>query len=362
VRLLWLIDSLNLGGAEKLTALYAAAVRGTGTELTVCCLKSINDNPVEEEIRGTGTEVINLGARNLRDTRALRRLVELMKARRFDLVHAHLTYAVIWGALAARRAGVPLVATLHVAPVSRKWHDRDMLRQRLLAWLVRRRACRVVAVSRAIATEWAKLIPAKRIVVVHNGVAIPPFLKRRQEVAPRLATVAVLREGKGINVLLHAMTRVVRRVPDAVLTIVGDGPSGDYLRALATELGLDASVRWLGYRADALQLLGEVDIFVHPTLLDAFPGGVLEAMASGCAVIASDVGGVPEIIDHGRTGLLVPAGDSEALAEAMVRLIENGEERKRLGEAGRASVAQRFSVDRWVAALDEVYSSCGAAR
>lgn len=364
MRLLWLIDSLTLGGAERLVLTFAREARNHDLELTVCCLKTIGGNPLEEKLRETGVEVVNLESRNLRDRGAFRRLLHLIRKRQIDVIHAHLAYASIWGAVASRLTGVPMVATVHVAPSSGGRFGREVIRQRLLSFVLSRWAFRVVAVSGAIRDAWiaAKLVKRKKAVVIHNGVDLsePPGRHiLRLEVAIDASTlllgsVAVLREGKGINVLLHALQRVPEEI-DFAAVIVGDGPQRLYLQQLSTELGLAGRVRFLGYREDVSRLYPNFDIFVHPTMMDAFPTAVLEAMVASKPVIASDVGGVPEIVDDGESGILVPPADSEALAGAIVRLARDPSERSRLGRNGRHIVEERFAVAKWMSELRQLY-------
>ncbi|HEU5162718.1 MAG TPA: glycosyltransferase family 4 protein, partial [Thermoanaerobaculia bacterium] len=276
-----------------------------------------------------------------------------------DVIHAHLTYASIWGALVASRAGVPLVATLHTLPVQGGFRSRDAIRQSLMAWLLRRSAARVIAVSNAQAESWIgrRLLPRSSVAVVPNGVAVPsPAVRRDLEIAGTvIGTAAVLREGKGIDVLLRAFRRIHEFEPKSVLAIAGDGPLAPRLRAEAEALGVAGSVRWLGYREDIPALLASFDLFVHPTLFDALPTSVLEAMAAGVPVVASATGGVPEIITDGRDGLLVLPGDDAALASAVIRLLRHRSLLREIGAAGRARVAAAFSAERWAASLGAIY-------
>ncbi|HEY0590232.1 MAG TPA: glycosyltransferase family 4 protein [Thermoanaerobaculia bacterium] len=370
MRLLWLIDSLNLGGAERLAVTFARAAGGRH-ELLVCALKTIGGNPMERPLRELGVEVINLEARNLRDRAALQRLAAIVRERRIELIHAHLTYASTWGAMVARRTGVPLVATLHTLPVRGRLFSRDRVRQSIMAFLLRRRASRVIAVSGDQARAWIRrrLLPETLIAVVPNGVELPSENGRfAATTSPSqtpgagwganalvLGTAAVLRDGKGIDVLLRAFARVVREAHDITLKIAGDGPLRRHLEREGGRLGLGSHVHWLGYRDDVPSLVRTFDVFVHPALFDALPTAVLEAMAAGVPVVASATGGIPEIITDGENGLLVPPGDEEALAGAIHRLLRHRTMLRELGAAGRARVEAEFSAERWVERLEAIY-------
>lgn len=366
-RLLWLIDSLTMGGAEALVLPFARAARKRAVELTICARTTIGGNPLEQELRSASVNVVNLDARNLRDVGAMRRLSRLVRDLRPEIIHAHLTYAAIWGSLIAWRHRVPFVASLHVPP-SRDGGLRESIRQRLMVFLLNRLSARVVVVSRALVHQWEKItsLDSSKIAIVHNGIDLEPVSPEtdgsiRQELgigseAPLIATVAVLRRDKGIDTLLRAAREVLDRRGDCVLVVVGDGPMKDEWKSLADDLGITRSVRWTGFRRDVASILAEADLFVLPTLRDAFPTVLLEAFAAGAPVIASEVGGVPEIVEDERTGMLVPPGDMRALADAINRALGDASWRDRAAEAARTKVERDFSVDAWFTRLENLYS------
>lgn len=336
---------------------FARAVGGRA-ELTVCCLKSIGGNPIEARLRDTGIAVVNLGARNLRDVRAFRALQSLLRERRIEVLHAHLTYAAIWGALAARRARISSVATLHVRPVTSGWRDR--MREWIMMRVLRRSGTRVVAVSDSVRRAFRSRYGQVPMDVIHNGIEVEAFERRNSARArevraelgladgmPLVAAVSVLRPGKGIDVLLQAMKRVRAR-----LLVVGDGP----MRAEWTARG-GPDVVWAGYRDDVPRLLAGADLFVHPSIDDAFPTVLLEAMAAALPVVATNVGGIPEIVDSEEAGVLVPPGDAEALGAAIDALLRDEVRRERIAQAGRRRVESEFSIQRWTDGLMSLYGS-----
>jgi glycosyltransferase involved in cell wall biosynthesis len=360
-RLLWLIDSLNVGGAESLILPFARALDPRRLELTVCSLTTINGNLLKGSIEQAGVRTVNLEARSLRDLRAFRRLLRLLRSERFDLLHAHLTYASIWGAVAGRLTRVPTVASLHVAPPER---GADGLRDRLMRFTLRRWAARTIAVSDSLRAQYlgAGGLDESRVVTVHNGIETGRFVKSKQECrariheqfgipqdVPLLVCVSVLRSGKGIDVLLKAATLL----PRSHVLIVGDGAMRAKWEGLALALGLADRVRFAGHRDDISEWLAGGDILVHPSLADAFPTVLLEAMAAGLPVVASNVGGIPEIVIQGRTGLLVPPGDPHALAAAVQSLGSPAQDE--MGIAGRQIVEQQFSTGAWAARMERLY-------
>lgn len=366
-RLLWLIDSLTVGGAESLVVPFARNLDRSQFDLTIVCLATIAGNAIESLLRDEGVPVEKLGARNLRDLAAFRRLVRILRERRIELLHAHLTYASIWGAAAARLTGVPYVATLHVAPPR---GGRAGVRDRLMRWALNHSASRVIAVSDALRTQYiaAGGLAPRKIVAVHNGIDVQPFqLSKtdcRQRIerefaipssSPLIVAVSVLRPGKGIEVLLDAMPAVLRRLPDAHLLIIGDGPMRAEWGGAAERRGLSPHVHWAGYRHDVERLLPGCDLLVLPTLADAFPTVLLEAMAAGVPIVASEVGGIPEIVVPGVTGRLVPAGDPERLFSAIAEVLASPADRDRMSAAARETAAERFSTGAWITRLTTVY-------
>ena len=375
MRLLWLVDSLGAGGAEALVVTFAQSLDPKRHRLFVACLngaESVN----AQRLRDAGVPVTDLGARNLRDTGAFRRLLSLIREERIELVHAHLTYSAIWSAVASRLTGVPAVASLHVSPDATRALENSArhriatsLRDRLLRAILNRWSRAVVMVSAALRDDYlARGLAPGKVRVVHNGIEVDRFRRPRADARARLerefgippgvpiiATVAVLRPKKGIEVLLAA----ARRVERAYFVIVGDGPKREEWTALASALGVADRIRWAGFRTDVDALLAGCDLFVHPSLDDAFPTVLLEALAAGLPIVASRVGGIPEIVTSGVTGELVPPGDPAALASAIDAVLGNDDTMRLMREAAQAD-ASRFSTSAWIDRLTAVYREAAA--
>lgn len=372
-----MIDSLTLGGAESLVIPFARAVDPRRLDLRVSCLKSIEGNPFEDEIRAQGIPCSNLRSRNLRDFGAFRRLLRLLREERIDLIHAHLTYAAIWGNAAARLTRTPCVTTLHLEPSPDPVWSRSGLRERLMCLLVEKWSAGVVAVSESVRQAYGRQgrIDPGRIAVVPNGIDCEAFDRKERELRERMRrqlgippqarlviTVSVLREGKGLDVLLKATPGVLRAVPEAHFLIVGEGPMKSELERGAEQAGLSGRLRFLGFRRDVPALLAASDLFVLPSRAhDAFPTALLEAMGAGLPVVATRVGGIPEIVDAPRTGWLVPPGDHEPLGRAVADLLSRSEELPAMGEAARCRARAEFSSAVWVRRLEEVYARALAA-
>lgn len=363
-KLLWLIDSLNVGGAETLAISFVRRYDREKFELTIAYLQSIAGSAIQQQLEDAGIRLVPLHARNLRDVSAFRRLLRFLREEKIDVVHAHLTYSATWASLASRLTGIPSIATLHVAPPSGR--DRRALRDRLMRFVVNRWATLVVMVSDALKNDYVAAggLSAKKMRTVHNGIELQRFERDRAECRARLGrelqipeaslvvvTVSVLREGKGIEVLLDAATRV----PEARFLIVGDGAKRDEWKQLATRLGVAGRVHWAGHRSDVDALLAGCDLFVHPSLADALPTVLMEAMAARLPVVASNVGGIPEIVEVEATGRLVPPGDPARLAAEITDLLRDPVRRDRMGAHARVVAEKRFSTDSWIARLERVY-------
>jgi glycosyltransferase involved in cell wall biosynthesis len=283
--------------------------------------------------------------------RALRRLVE---DRRPALVHAHLYASAAAAAQATRDLGVPLLVTEHTeAP----WRDR---RAQVVSRQVYRRADRLVAVSSAIRTVLVEAygVPSERVDVVLPATTAP-VAERPAARGPRGVMVGVvgrLVPEKGVDVFLQAASLVLTVVPHARFLVVGDGPMGEDLQRRAAALGIADSVTFTGFRADAPQLIAGLQLLAVPSRSDGSPLVVCEAMAAGIPVVASRVGGLPDLVADGRTGLLVRPGEAEDLARAMVSLLLDPTAAEELGTRGRELAATR-THSRLVGRMEIIYRS-----
>jgi glycosyltransferase involved in cell wall biosynthesis len=290
------------------------------------------------------------------DRAALADLRALIRAVKPDLVHTHSSKAGILGRLAARLEGVPALHTAHA------WSFSDGIAWRRKAVtvpveaLVGRVTDRFVVVSEAdreVGTRWRVARPAQ-VRVVHNGVA-DSALRADPGAAgpPRLTMVARLAAPKQPVLLLEAFAAVGG---DARLDLVGDGPDRPAVEAAVARLGLGDRVTLLGNRRDVPALLARSQVFALISRQEGFPLAILEAMRAGLPVIASDVGGVSEAVEPGRTGLLVPRDDRAALTDALRRLLGDPDARREMGGAGRAAFEARFTLCRMLDATAAVYS------
>jgi glycosyltransferase involved in cell wall biosynthesis len=245
-------------------------------------------------------------------------------------------------------------------PHIRKW----VLANRLAAWL----SSKVVAVSQnaadvALQTE---KVPHRKVEVIRNGIDLErfPLARRpRRELQRRAVHVArISYASKDQRTLMSAVRIVADKQPDFVLDIVGDGPDRPDLEAMCDELGLRAHVNFLGFRDDVQHFLSRAEFFVLSSVTEGVSITLLEAAASGLPIVATNVGGNPEVTVHGETGLLVPPRSPEALAAAMLEMLKDSNRARRMGIAGRRRVEEDFDLSRSVARYEELYLSLLPAR
>jgi len=276
------------------------------------------------------------------------------RVHRVSVVHACDFYANTFALPAAAVAGVPvrLGSRRELAP------DKSPA-QIALQRQAYRCAHAVVANSSAAADRLRREgIAPDRIRVVPNGISLGDFaFTREPRPIRKLLTVANLRKEKAHEVLFEAVARLAQRHPQLRLRVAGDGPRAADLRALAVSLGIADRVALLGHREDVAALLEEADAFVLPSRSEAFPNSVVEAMAAGLPVVACAVGGLLELVESGRTGLLVPVDDVPATVEALDSLIADPSRARTMGDAARHVIAQRYSFDRMVRAFEGLYAS-----
>lgn len=376
MRPLVLLSSLATGGAERVTVSFLRRLAGTPHEAALCTLSSRNNRPVASELQEAGIVHHDLGARRLADPLALVRYLRLLRGERFDLVHAHGQDAWILAAAARSLLRLPLALTRHVLDEPSR-NRRERLRARF-ALAAARRADALIAVSSATADHLSRIarIPRSGIHVIANGIEItrfdrPELRQRRPELRSGFGfeaeerivlVVSVLREGKGHEVLIESLPMLWKRVPRARLAFAGDGEREAALRALAQRYG--RGVVFLGAREDVPELLAACDLVVLPSFAEALPTSLIEAAAAGLPSVATKVGGVPDVVEHERTGLLVPPGSPGALAEAMARVLLDRNLSRNLGERACRRAREGFSLDAQVRKTQALWSEmvAGAPR
>jgi glycosyltransferase involved in cell wall biosynthesis len=308
-----------------------------------------------------GLDLIGLAPRSELDLAAAWRLARVLKQIQPFVVHAHDPHGVAVAATAIGYGGLGIKPTL----VASRRVDFPLKLNALSQWKYRQVAAFLCA-SDCIREILIGLgIPRERVVTVHEGIdlahvdAAPPTSVREAfwlpTNAPIVGCVGALVEHKGHRHLIHAAVDIVRAIPEARVVILGEGELRDELTRMIHELGLERHVLLPGFRPDVLSLLKTFDVFVMPSITEGLGTSILDAMACGKAVVASAVGGIPEVVAAEETGLLVPARNPTALAAAVVRLLGDRPLADRFGAAGRTRVEQRFTAERMVQETLDVY-------
>lgn len=380
-RILFVAFSSQTGGAE----IYLVSLVQRLPAHIEPLVAVAQDGPLADRLRERGIGVRLIGAMRylargarrpqraignaLAYARALRVLVRLVRDEQIDLVHTWVEPAVKYGPPLRALTGVPLVCTFHdplLPPFGR-------LHRAALAGALRRHQF-VVVPSRANGDLLVRAkVPPSQVITIPNAVAAEALdstaarARVRRELAidlrqPVIAMVGRFDRVKGHDVMFRAMATIAASRPDVCCLVVGDarfeGEQAwrDHLLALARRLEIVRFIRFAGWRDDVAPLFAAMDVLAHPSVShDSCPGAVLEAMAAGRAVVASAVGGIPELIVDGTTGRLVPPADPEALAAALLALVDAPEQLAAMGAAGRARALARFGWSDYVSALSALY-------
>lgn len=366
VRVFYVIDSFDIGGAQRQLLELMRRLDRRRYQAVVCPLWPLM--ALEADYQQTGWPIIRTHKKAHLDISVIWRLAREMRAFRPHIVHTWLFTGNFWGRLAAALARMPVVISGErvVAPKGIVPPYAALVNY-LAACLAD-----VITFNSQNGQREAKLpggIKRPSLKVIYNGVDLQRFdiaqvqsaatvLKKSLGIeidALILGNIGRLTDQKGQDILLQAAHQLIQRGNNLKVILVGAGPTRHELEALAAELGLRDAVLFLGPRSDIPELLSLFDIFVLSSHWEGFPNVILEAMAMGKPVVATDVAGVSEMVEHGVTGLLVKAGDPHLLAQAILRLMDNPGLAAQMGRAGRQRVERDFSVERMVAETTALY-------
>jgi glycosyltransferase involved in cell wall biosynthesis len=367
VRVFYLIDKLQRAGAQVHLAHLASGLDRARFEARVGCL--LREGPVAEQLRDRGVPVECLGLGVLYRPSGwvgLLRLARRLRELRIEVLHTYLISSNVFGTLAGRLARVPVIITSRrdtgVSPSARLRVVEE--------WLINPLVHRVTANSRAVkaAALRERGLAEDRVVTIPNGVEIAAWVPApgaREEVraewavpetAPLVGSVGHLSPVKGHGDLLEAMAAVVARRPEARCVMVGEGPLRESLEQRAGALGLSDRITFAGIRSDVPRVLAALDLVVQPSQTEGMSNAVLEAMAAGVPVIATDTGGNPDLLRDGVSGLLVPPGSSTELASAMLRLLEDPAAARALAATARKRAADSFSLSAMIHRYEDLYA------
>jgi len=361
VRVLHLVPQLRTGGMEQGVVKLLNGLPADRIVSSICSFEERIDGIVD--LIDRRVTIHRLGRRAGNDPRLVWRLMRLIRQTAPDIVHSHSWGTLCEGYVAARAARIPCFVhgehgTMDVRP-------RNVRVQR---W-VWRRADRVLAVSERLADRMAQIVgfPRNRIHVIVNGADMRRFGSVARGEARKslgladdalvVGTIGRLVPVKDHATLLAALAALRDRGHAPVMLFVGDGPLRDALEDRTRALGLRHTVRFLGHRGDTERVLAAMDIFVLSSTSEGLPNTVLEAMASGLPVVSTHVGGVDELVEHGTNGLLVPAANPAALADAIRQLVSDPAQRHAMGIAGRSKALAEFQLERMLDGYERLYAT-----
>ena len=363
LRIEMVLPSLAMGGMETMTRDLALGLAARDHQVGVTCIEE--EGELAAPLRQSGVPVSLVECPGIRPNFLPGPgLGAHFAARGCDVVHLH---SGVWakGALASRSARVPAtISTLHGLAYAEGWLTEPF------RWWGALNSDLIVAVSAPLRRHLIERtrIPEAKVTILHNGIDTSRFapgdrsgmLRSRFGIAPDvhvIGCVARLDPVKNHALLLASLKQVLASCPQTRLVLVGEGPLRQALEAQVKEMGLCATVIFAGGLADTGPIYRDLDVFVLASLSEGTSISVLEAMATGLPVVATAVGGTPDLLANGACGLLVPSGDATAMADALIRVLRDGDLRAKLARAGRTRAVSSFSQSAMVVAYEELYRS-----
>lgn len=362
-----LVDSLNVGGTETQAVELALRMPTSSYSITLGCLSA--QGPLLDRLKGSSVRIEEFhpkgGLDSPRGFYEMLRLAAYLRREHFDVVHCHDLWSNLMGVPAARMARVPAIISSQRDLSHFEWYrgaKRTILRkiQGMSSVLL----ANATPIRDALVRDDG--FPPSKLRVVHNGVDTSKFqlgVLDRERLFPGIGRgkLVVLvgnmhSDVKGHPWLIMAAPAVLTEFPETRFIFAGDGEARSTFEHQVEALGIRDAFRFLGSRNDVPDILASCDIAVLPSKTEGLPNAVLEYMASGLPTIVSRVGGNPELVEDGVTGLLVPPQDSDALGDALLRLLRDEELATRIAANGRRMATQHFSFDRLVREIDELYS------
>lgn len=371
VRVVQVTHDLGIGGLPRVVQTLSEHLDHSRYEVEVLCLR--DGGPLLDRLADRGIRSFVLKRRKtvLRaDYFAASRIAKHFRARQPTIVHTHNTEAFVEGGFAAKISGVPvLINTDHAREFP------DLRRRMFLEWLVSHVTDYVVAVSEDGKQNLRRFerIAERKLRTVHNGVdadylkPAPDAGRMRQQLgiperAPLIGLGSRFEPQKGLTYFLQAMPHVLRACPDVHAIVAGYGSLADELEAEARSLGISERVHFIGKVHTMSDVLACLDLFLLPSLWEGLPMAILEAMAVGVPIVATDVGGVTSALEDGRNAIVVQPADPVALARGIEQLLASSELRRELGANARADFEARFSAQAMARAYEELYEAALARR
>ncbi|MFC1657050.1 glycosyltransferase [Candidatus Moduliflexota bacterium] len=365
VKVLHLISSKGLYGAERvvMTLVQQADPKLTVPVMAIFRKQGTGGDEFVREAESLGFHVETIQYSSAFDPGQILNLFRVVRRQRPRIIHAHEYKTNILGFFVARMYGIPIVSTVHAL---HRLEGRAKAVLRFSVWLLRYFKA-LIAVSKEVRDELVELnVPQEKITTIQN---VPPLTERKHETGARslrnelgvpadmklIGFLGRLIPAKGCDQLLRALAMAGREHRDIFLAIVGEGPERDALEALAKSLGLQDMVRFCGFRQDPENVYASLDLLVLPSREEGTPLVMLEGMWQEVPVVATSVGGIPEVITDGKTGRIVPPDNPAALAAAIIEVLGNPENARKRALEAKNTLRRRYDVKVWAGKVQDVY-------
>lgn len=363
IKLFHIISRIDIGGVER--QLLSLVANLDKEKYDICVGYFEGKGELEREFQDTGIKTKKFKFIGLWDISIWRRLYQDMKANRYDIVHTHGFKADLYGAVFGKLAGVPvIISTVH----NQEQYLKNPIIRLLEKWIISPIDDTIIVVSEGVKRFLIKTcgIPEGKIKKVYYGInPVDIKIDKSKDIRAEfdidkdgilIGCIGRLVEQKGHKYLIRAAKRVIEKIPEAKFLIVGRGKLEKDLRNLADRLNLDSGIIFTGFRENVYSIIDKLNLIVMPSLWEGFGLVLLEAMTLGKPIVATDVGGIPEVVRDKEEGILVSPQDPKALAEAIILLLEDQSLASRLGETGKLAVRERFSVARMVEEVELIYN------
>jgi glycosyltransferase involved in cell wall biosynthesis len=361
IRVAHVVEDLKIGGIERIIEHIVMSLDAQRFEVTVLCLSG--GGAIADKLLAHKKDVEVLNIKNFHNPFSVLKVVTWLKRKKINIVHTHGYPAGVLGRVASFFAGVPCIFH-HVHSTYFNLNKRNYLIESFLCRFTKKVICCSEAVKRFVSEK--EKIPKDKLVVIYNGIPEPETLEASAVKGLRksldiplnsnvIGCIASLTQHKGHHYLLEAL----QKIDDVYLLLIGDGPLRKKLEAEIFKLGLSQRIIFLEYKMDVIPYIHLADLIVLPSSeREGLPVTIVEAMSLAKPVVATNIGGVPEVVNDGRTGILTKPKDSDALAHAIKKMVESPEVAHRMGKAGRDTYLTMFTLSHMLRRIEELYEGC----
>jgi len=351
IKVLQLVEDLKLGGLERVIADIALGLDRKKFEVSVWCIA--RGGEIADELKEKGIKVKILGILSYHNPIKILKLAYLLKKEKPRLIHSHGYFASVIGRIAAKIARTPgIVYHIHTT-----FYEKIVKRNIIIERLLIRITDKIIFISQAAKNSFLPHLKfnENKASIIYNGVRDTHVRANLEEFNFKVATVASLTEHKGHRYLLEAARIVLDRIPQGRFFIIGEGPLAEELKQQVSDLGIESSVKFLGQRKDIYKILSGMNLFVLPSLREGLGIAAIEAMAVGLPVVVTNVGGLPEVVRDGLSGLIVPPAEPALLAEKIIAIFKHPDKLMAMGRESRRLFEEKYKAESMAEKLEKLY-------